>query len=77
MHHSLNNVASNRFLEPVAFKKFALENRDKFSVTGSDDHPAISTFYVDDLVDAFKESLGDKYLEQRGEQIELARGRMR
>lgn len=77
MHHDVRYVATTRFLEPEQFAAFAIANRTKYHVGGSDVRPSISTFHVDALVEGFQATLGDDLEEHRRVQIEAAQARFR
>ena len=60
MWHTLKHVAENQMLDPVEFETFALAQASKFSL---DDTNMVSTFYVDDLLKAYRESQTPEQLE--------------
>lgn len=71
MHHSLQQVARQRFFDIEEFQAFALENRIEYGVAGTDAEPTVSTWHVDDLASGFKAKLGDDFPAHRQKQIEL------
>jgi hypothetical protein len=74
MHHNIRQVARSRFFDEDMFFEFAGQNRDKHSVCGEGEHLTVSTFHVDELAQAFKDSLGDDFEAHRAEQISRQRG---
>lgn len=73
MRHTLDTVARNRFFDTAEFVPFALEREAKFGIIGSDGNAHVSTWHVNELVDAFREHLGDVFLAHRQRQIEIQR----
>jgi L-aminopeptidase/D-esterase-like protein len=71
MQHNIRQVAQGRFLDGDRFFAFAKANRDTHHVNGEGDYLWVSTFHVDDLVDAFKAELGEAFEAHRAEQVEI------
>jgi hypothetical protein len=61
MHTPVVNVARSRFLDIDKFIEFAENNRATYYISGDGENAVVGTWYVNDLVDAFKIHLGEEY----------------
>lgn len=70
MHHTLERVARNNFLNERRFIAFARqpENQDRFSLSQSGMDLLVSTWYVGDLINAFKKTQSKEDLEKDRQQ---------
>ena len=57
MWHTLKQIADNRKFNVEDFTEFALKSRNKY---GLDDQNMIGTFYVNDLIEDFKNQLPEE-----------------
>ncbi|WP_196161779.1 hypothetical protein [Reinekea sp. G2M2-21] len=57
MHHSIQNVASARFLNYKKLSEFSLREdvKAKFCISGTVE-PVVSSWHVDELVNAYKDT---------------------
>lgn len=75
MWYTLRMVATSNFLDPQSLTEFAMVQRDKF---GLDDSDMISTWYTNDLVNAYRASkTQDELDDERDRQITLYRQRLK
>jgi pyruvate-formate lyase-activating enzyme len=58
MIHTLRQIAESRFLVPEEFLAFCAGKEDAHGITSVGGEPVTSTWFVDDLVDAFIASGG-------------------
>jgi len=54
MYHRLEKIATNRRLDKVKFATFCGQNSDRFGIHSDG---GVHTWYVDELVKAYRESL--------------------
>lgn len=73
MRHTVFQIARSKFLDGSELQAFASENREKYGISGDGDDAYTSTWYVNDLVDDFRKSLGDDFPAHRQRQIDLQR----
>ena len=73
MRNSVRDVATNHFFDKDQLQEFALVNSVKFGITCEGENIYVSTWYIDDLIAAFKNKLGASYTYHRQEQIEMQR----
>ena len=59
MWHPVKTVAETRRFDEEDFVRFAKDNADKFGIVSEYGFPEVGTWYVNDLVSAYRESLKD------------------
>lgn len=76
MHTGIKQLAYNRFVDPQALLDFALANRETYHIKVAEEETTkvedalVGTWYVNDLMDAFKAHLGDDYTAHRQKHVD-------
>ncbi len=74
MYTSISQLARSRYVDAKMLKKFAVAQAERFGLVERETNdPLLGTWYVNELMDAFKSHLGDKFQAHRDEQIALQR----